>query len=413
MNAARILVSFKTTAVVLILLLILLFLNVLIPQVNVVGKQALEEATTDRPLLDLVFNTLGFRHIPTSPVFLTLLGIFYLQLLIFLVRYAEKIRRRIQFSPVSWMSWRSMDRKAAREDLTGYLRKGGYRGHELTPEDTWYVRNRISPLGFLMFHVSFLLLLTGGIMIHYTRYQTRITLVKDRTITFSANSLKVILRKPMIKPPDGNFTLMMSRIEAVRERGEPVKLEADLTFGLWGASTRLTASINHPARFHGFGFYPETVHDALFFRVYDPKGFLLESVGIQTRGPDAPLPPVELPGDALLTYDPGLPDRCRIQSGKEEWTILLEEGSRLDLPSCSLHFQGKAPWVSFLVVYERGGTVLIIGFILAVIGLVFRFFFPRQDVIVSGSRLYFRGEYFPLHFEEILTNLEGPDHDSP
>ena len=81
----RAFISARSTILFLCLLALLLLLNVALPQENVVGAERFAEMTVGRPVAHFVLVTLGLGRMSVSPVFLTVLALFLLNLLTVLV----------------------------------------------------------------------------------------------------------------------------------------------------------------------------------------------------------------------------------------------------------------------------------------------------------------------------------------
>ena len=66
-------------------------------------------------------------------------------------------------------------------------------------------------------------------------------------------------------------------------------------------------------------------------------------------------------------------------------------------------------WAGLLIVSERGGSLLIAGFVLAVAGLVWRMLWYRREVLVGWDdeclTIAGRSQQYPLRFREELEEL--------
>ena len=71
--------SRKTTVGLLCVLAVLLLLNVAVPQAAVLGEEAFGEMARSHPGRHFVLVTLGLGRMPTSPIFLGTLGVFFVQ----------------------------------------------------------------------------------------------------------------------------------------------------------------------------------------------------------------------------------------------------------------------------------------------------------------------------------------------
>jgi hypothetical protein len=329
-----------------------------------------------------------------------------------LSRFTAVSVRRVRLRPERWEHWDRLPLTAQRtEAALRQLAGAGFRVQPLPNGAQWGVRNRISPLGFLFFHYSFLFFLAGGLLLHYTRWVGTVDLARGATYAFSPTTSKAT-RIPALVPP-GGFSVTLDEVLARKERGEPVQLKADLRFGSGPGALAADAQVNHPAKYGGYAFLPMTTDEAMSFRVYDARGFLRDTLAVMTRcgnGEDLLLP---LPDGCSLAI------RCARGRGGElecdgrRAEFPLTGGGRGAVGGIEVQFVASMPWVSFLVVYERGQGFLVAGFVLAVTGLLFRFAFPRQDVVAASGVLYFKGEYFPAVLKEELEGLKEGNDDAP
>ncbi len=62
-----------------------------------------------------------------------------------------------------------------------------------------------------------------------------------------------------------------------------------------------------------------------------------------------------------------------------------------------------------MVVKEMGGFILIIGFLLGILGISFRFLFPKKEIFFIEDTVYFKSDYFNLSYKNYLENLGGVD----
>jgi hypothetical protein len=403
--------SLKTTAVLLALLLLLLLLNVLLPQERVVGRETVAAITARGGIGAFLFKTLGLAHIPTSPPFLVTLALFFLQLLAVLWTFTAVTIKRVRFQPARWEGWERFGLGVGRDDAVRKLQGAGFRVQALEGGATWGVRNRISPLGFLFFHYSFLFFLAGGLLLHYTRWVGTVDLARGASYAFSPKTAKAS-RVPALEPPEG-FNVTLEEVEARKIGGEPVRLRAVLRFADGPGALAAEAAINRPARFRGYAFLPLSTDEAMSFKLYDAQGFLLDTLAVMTRcgsGEDLVLP---LPDGCSLAVRCARGRVGELRCGGGSVAFPLAEGGRGAAAGIEVQYASSMPWVSFLVVYERGPGLLVAGFVLAILGLLFRFLFPRQDVVLEGGTLHCKGEYFPSVLREELETMKEATHDAP
>lgn len=87
----------------------------------------------------------------------------------------------------------------------------------------------------------------------------------------------------------------------------------------------------------------------------------------------------------------------------------LRRGEGVTLGTDRLVLQDLRFWAGLLIVRERGGGLLIAGFVLGVSGLVWRMLWYRREVAVEWSdenvTVSGRSDHYPLRFREELEEL--------
>lgn len=449
----RLLTSVRTTVVLLVSLALMLLLNVLIPQASVLGPEefarvALKSRSTRFLLVDL-----GFGYLSTSPLFLVLLVFFFVNLAAVLISRAGPTWRRTRFRDRKLPALRAWTK--AEPDRTAPLPEGsdadrflaravetlrgfGYQTHKATDEEgaaraargerpslhaVHAVKHRMAPLGFLLFHLSFFLLCAGGFALYLTRFVATAVVVEGQELTELA-AAQVLRRPPLGDPPDLHFAL--EAVEPRFEKGQPLHLGATLRFPD-GASQQ--ARINHPARWGSASVLVQQAGLAPVLWLQDSRGFSLDRVlvaatsqsGEPTRVPLAE----ERFGPRLeamiqpLGPDEDFPARSELATTGMELRLLddgqvvfegtLRPGQAASLPQGRLVLEEIRYWLRVMVVAERGGGLLISGFLLGVVGLVWRLAAYRREVaVVWDARcgtVVGRSEYFALRFQEELDGI--------
>jgi hypothetical protein len=290
----------------------------------------------------------------------------------------------------------------------------------------WGVKHRTAPLGFLLFHLSFFLLSGGGLLLYATRFVGTASLTEGQT--FEGDYARILRR-----PPAGGVPELRFRLEEVEARfagGEPVHLGALFRFEHPGGQVERRSRVNSPARWGSASVLVQKAGLAPVLWLQDDQGFTLDRVATTaatrserpTRVPLAagrleavvlPLPPTvpfpdrqelaTLPLELQL-YEAGeLRFAGSLRPG-EGAVVTLEGGERVRLVLVESRM-----WIGFQVVAERGGTLLIAGFLLAVAGLVWRMLIHRREVAVlwedGAIQLLGRSEYYPWRFQEELRSL--------
>ncbi len=427
-------ISARFTVGLLCLLALLLLLNVALPQAAVLGPERYA-AVIERsgPVARFVLETLGFGRMATSPLFLAVLGLFFLNLAAVLLSRLRPTWHRVALKPRSekgLRAWARMEEthtgplpeewSAGR--LVSILRGYGYQVRRPGKETFWAVKHRTAPLGFLLFHLSFFLLCAGGVAIYYTRFVG--TAIVSEGQRFSGDFGAVVRNAPLLGPPDLRFTV--ERVEVLMERSEPVHLGARLRFERAGAPLVREAEVNRPASWGSVSLLVENAGLAPVLWLQDVRGFTLDRVVVPVRSAAAALTEAPLAdGDWTATVYPlplgapfphrdGLPRtglRIDLRRGEEgAFSGTLRPGEAADFAAGRLVMEELRYWVGVRVIRERGGGLLIAGFALGVIGLVWRLLWYRREIVLTWDsenvfRLVGRSEYFSGPFEEELATL--------
>jgi cytochrome c biogenesis protein ResB len=415
--------SLKTTAVLLCLVGLLLLLNVVLPQASVLGTRAFGELVTGEPWFYFFLVTLGLGRLPTSPLFVTTLVLFFFQLALVLMNRAVPTWRKIRMRPRSEQglaAWARMEESlvsplpenwslaTAITTLKGY----GYRVKRFGDTTLWGVKHRTAPLGFLLFHLSFFFLLAGGALLYYTRFVGTAVLTEGQD--FSGNYKQVLRKPPVGDPPSVEFTL--ESVDPRFEQNEPTHLGVVLRFREAGSVFEREVRVNHPARWGAVNVLVEKAGLSPVLWLQDGRGYTLDRVAVAatTRGSE----PTEVPMDESryvvliepLGADQAFPSRevlpmaslrfrvYRAPSteegssnrGERLFEGALRPGEAAPLGDGRLVLEEIRYWVGIQVVSERGGGLLVVGFLTAVVGLVWRMLLYRRELVLHWDDEVFR-----------------------
>jgi len=434
-QAFRAFISARGTIVLLCALAALLLLQVVLPQEMLLGEEGFARTLEESgPLRRFLLDTLGLGRMAASPVFLSLLALFFVNLTAVLIRRVGPTWRRVAVRPRSEAAiaaWMKLDAglTAAIEvpfqpaRATRTLRDFGYRVHAAGPRGLFGVKHATAPLGFLLFHVSFFLLLVGGVAIQYTRFVGAGTLVEGQTFEGRYDG---IARRPVLGgPPALRFTL--AEVVPRFEEGEPVHLGATFRFAGPEGEVVRQARVNGPARWGATRILVETAGLAPVLWLQDPRGFTVEKLAVAARtrqgpptvariggldvvlhplGPDAPFPERAALAATRIRLEVARDGRQLFSGalGPGEGAVLAEGVGRIAIDELRY-------WLGFKVIHERGALPLIAGFVVGILGLIWRLMLYRREVAITWGdgefRIVGRGEYFSARFQEELETIRS------
>lgn len=423
--------SLKTTVVLLCLLAVLLFLNVVVPQERVIGEEGFSEIVDSSPLAHLVLVRLGFGHLAVSRFFLLFLGVFFIHLTAVLVKRTGITVRRTRLRPPSITTLRiwTENERAVRgsapepielEHVLTVLKGFGFRAVPVATSAAWSVKHRTAPIGFVLFHISFFLICLGGAMIYATRFVGTARVVEGHPFT---GFTTVIREAPLAGPPDLSFSV--HGVEMQFENGQPVHLSAELRFRGPAGGMTATTRINHPARSGDASIMINRAGVAPQIWLQDREGFTLDRIAIAAATLSGRPTIVPFADGAWVVEVRPLVDRSNFPTREQlaetaiEISVFrgdalvfagaLRPGQDADLGDAVLVLEKIGYWAGLYVVSERGGGPLIAGFVLGIVGLVWRLMFYRREVAIVWDGTDFavcgRAEYFSHRFRQEIDTI--------
>jgi hypothetical protein len=431
------LVSLRTTALLLVALSALLLINVLLPQRDS-HPAAHAAALRAGPIARFTLVTLGFGQVATSPAFVVTLAALFANLAAVLMDRLGTTARRIRFASPSEaqvaallaggaalsLAARSPVPPQQAVDVLGRL---GYRAVPIGARAVWGVKHRLALLGFPLFHASFFLMLAGAVQIYLTRDVVTVVGAEGQSLDSRRGGL--VRRAPTGAAEPVQLTI--ERIDVRLEEGQPVDLAVTLVRE--GGGETAVSRVNHPARWGPLTALVERAGIAPVLWLLDGAGYTLDRVVVPTAALDGSPTRLELGGtngvEAVVKRIPlseAFPMRDALAStpvslrvlhrGAEVFDGSLRPGESVAVGGGLLRLQEVRYWAGLRLVSERGGALLVAGFALAVIGIVWRMLWYRREIAVgwSGEALVIAGrcEFFPARFHdevEAVGRLLGGD----
>src|ERR1039457_74676 len=220
--------SLRFTILLICLLGLMFIIGLWVPQQRLLQTIYLE-CQRNSPALVAFLDTLGLTTIYTSPITVTLWGLFFFNLSLVLWQRLPIVKNRISLSatkitdPVTSGGYPFRSVYPLPNDLDGdtvidMLRKRGFT--ILGNESGFYgVKNRLAPIAFMLFHLSFFLILLGGVITVYTKFIGYIDLAQGETFQGELeryNQTPWLLMPKIGSPPNVSFTVQSIVPQVVR-----------------------------------------------------------------------------------------------------------------------------------------------------------------------------------------------------
>ena len=399
--------SLRFTIVLICLLGAIFAIGLCIPQQRLL-KGIYFEWQKNSPGLVAVLDALGLTTIYTSPITLTLWGLFFLNLSLVLWQRIPVVKGRIALSE-----------KRIGDPLTA----GGYTFHAFFPlpsgvggdrimallqkcrytvigDPTGFygVKNRLAPVAFMLFHLSFFLILLGGITSVYTEFIGYLDLAQGESFQGELGRYNASPRPKMPaigSPPQASFTV--TSIVPHVTKNTPTGIDVILTDSD-GKTHKV--DINRPYSNEHSSFVFKHLGVSPLFVLKDPSG--KENGGayikldVLQHRPDH----FNLGGIAFTaTFYPDyvLEDGKRAtrsmefnnpvfylvaeRDGKKIGEGLVPKNGVLEFQGYRLEMREMPFWVRFYVVKQRGLAILYTGFAIATIGVIWRLLFYRREIL--------------------------------
>jgi len=219
------------------------------------------------------------------------------------------------------------------------------------------------------------------------------------------------------------LALVVDRIDATLVGSEALHLGVTLA----GAGGVQEARINHPARYGATIVLADSAGLAPVLWLQDARGFSLDRVAVVAATRSAQETVVSLADGSVDVVIGGVgsersfPRRSELQNtalgfqvrrrGEVLFSGVLRPGERAVLGDGALVLEEIRYWVGLRVVSERGGFLLVSGFVLAISALVWRLLWYRREVAVVSRdgklEVHGRCELYPTRFREELAAVRA------
>jgi hypothetical protein len=398
--------SLRFTLLLISLLGVLLLLGLWIPQQSLVSQEIYSQWRHNSPKLLGILEYLGFTSIYASPTMLILWAFFFLNLALVMWQRLPLIKKRIalpegrpgnpETTPgypfhASYQLPTDMDAPV----VIGFLRK---RGFTVTGDGEGFygIKNRLSPIAFGLFHISFFLILLGGMTSVYTKFTGVLDIAAGETFSGEVVRYNASPQLPKLgTPPRVSFTV--KSILPKLTRGTPTGLKVQI---LDGRGVEYEADVNRPYKADNSSFIVSNVGPAPLFVVKDRSGKEIDGayVKLNVMGGKEDVfslagfqfraifyPDYFIKNGAPASHSPEFNNPVFIitaeQQGKAITKGTLTKDGVLAFADYQLVLKELPYWVRFSVFKQRGLAVIFAGFAVASLAVIWRFLFYRREII--------------------------------
>ncbi len=445
----------KTTILLILVNLVLFVLGLLIPQKRFYpSPQEYEQWKLQNPVISAAIESLQLNEIYISPVTIVFLGLFFINLLAVvahripsIMRRSYLLDRRKSLAGIEHLKEEESARKIAVDcgcrqeaaEATGraalFFRKRFWTIFRAGDSGFMAVRNRLSPIGFLLFHLSFLLCLIGGLLLVYTRFSGNLTLTEGEEFYADMTKFSIVRNDPVLFKALPNFGITVVKVTPRYDGSVGTDLNVLMRLKYETEVLDVRAKVNEPVNKGPISILPGNIGiSPLFVLKKQESG---EEVGggyFSLKVLKGEEDSFEFPGMPYKVYVNFFPDfaeekgmgttrslemknpvfQLRVeQKGKTLYEGRLKPGEPAAFDGLEISCMEIRYWVDFLVVREYGKSLLFAGFLIGAVGLVMRLIFYQKTVRVymeyhEAVCVFFvagRSEYYPEMFQEELDSL--------
>lgn len=434
----NILRSIKLSIALIISLSIIFLLGLWIPQKSLLGKDLYLKFKAENPLLSSIVEKIGFTDIYTSPITLILWSLFFLNLLLVMLKRISIVKKRVSYPIIkdeSFSLYSFSDEIKIENPQNLNKLKRAFKGYKFFgSEDNFLaIRNRFSPVATILFHISFFILLLGGLITVYTRFGANLEIAEGESFTGGLAQYSQIITLPKIGTHP-NISFLVEKIEPEVINNVPT----DLKVYVRDDKKKSIIRINKPLKAKdGTYFVIKNLGIAPLFILYDKEGKEIDGAYVRLDVLRGKLdkfvfdkytinaeffPDFYIEGNKILTRSEEIKNPAFYLSIIGEGGFfkegLIKPNERLSLNGHELEIKEIIYWVKFLVVKEKGLWIVYFGFLLISIACIWRLIFYRREirgivkqtengmVLMLGGRSEFYKALFKDEFERILNSVK-------
>jgi hypothetical protein len=441
-KSIKFLSSLRFTIVLITLLGVIFAVGLWVPQKRLLKSIYLDWQQSS-PDLVAFLDALGLTTVYTAPLTVTLWVLFFVNLSLVMWQRLPVIAKRIAISEeriadpeqapgYGFKRSYPLPEALSDQDVLAALRKKGYTLLGEARGGFYGVKNRLAPVAFALFHLSFFLILLGGLISVYTEFVGYLDLAEGESFQ---GEIERYVQDPMPKmpalgePPQVSFHVKSIEPEVVRNTPTGIKV---LLLEKGGGSHLV--DINVPWDTGASSFVFKHLGMAPLFVLKDASGRELDGAYVKLDVVKGKLDKFGLGGlEFLVRFYPDhvLKDGKHstrsmefknptfalsvVSGGKKLAEGTIVKGGALEFPGYRLEMPDQRFWVRFHVVKQHGLPVLYLGFALATVGVIWRLLFYRREMLGAvrdqgGGRCLVvaaRSEYYKSLAEDEFSALFG------
>ncbi len=399
------------------------------------------------PVLVSILDALQLTEIYTSPITLTIWLLFFVNLALVIWQRIPLVRDRVALSdakladPTAAPSYpfKQTFRLSPETDFHGVAAALGSNGYAIYGDANKFygVKNRYSPLAFLFFHLSFFLILLGGVVSMYTKFIAYVDLAQGEVFQ---GELERYNQPAPIPPKIGSIPRVSFMVQGIAPRvvgNTPTGISVMLV----DASDKAhEVGINTPYEADNTSFVFKHLGMAPLFVITDAAGKEIDGAVFKLDVLQGRKDTFKLAGydftarfypdyiryndrDATKTMEFNNPvfkievDRA----GQKIAEALVPQKGSMAFNGVRLEMRDLSYWVRFYVIKEYGIVILYTGFAIATIAIIWRLLFFRREIVgavrkdadgsvlvVAGRAEYYKSlaeDEFAVLFEKLLTKI--------
>lgn len=423
--------SLRFTLCLIVSLGVIFLLGLWIPQKGVLKKALFLQWKAASPDLVAFLDLLQLTDIHTSPITLSLWVLFFLNLSLVIRQRIPLVRKKIVFSDgkledpssTAYPCKTTLEfAETSLEALPDILAQAGYRFYG-SPDRFYAVKNRFAPIASLLFHLSFFLILLGGVIGYYSKFAGNLDLAEGESFHGELERYSTPPRLPKIgEPPVTGLTVKSITPESAQ--GVATGLKVGIVDDLGKPHL---VEVNRPYKREHTSFVLKNLGVAPLFVIRDSAGRELDGAYVKLDVMSGKQDRFAMLGYGFtVTFYPdyAVDDGVEVSRSRvlrnPAFRLVISKDKRTVAektvrPKESVEFDGyrlsleELPyWVRFLVVKELGLEIVYAGFVIATIALVWRLIFYRRELVGAAAmangktilRLAGRAEFYRALAEE-------------